>query len=64
VARGDLDAALTESKAEPVPGARDQCLTIVYHALGRNAESDAALARLIKEFPDWGSGVAAQDEPG
>ncbi len=58
VARGDLEAALTESKAEPVSGARDQCLSIVYHALGRHAESDAALARLIKELPEWGSGVA------
>jgi TolB-like protein/Flp pilus assembly protein TadD len=58
VARGDLQAALTESKAEPVAGARDQCLSIVYHALGRHAESDAALARLIKEFSEWGSGIA------
>jgi TolB-like protein len=58
VARGDLEAALAEGNAEPVVGARDHCLSIVYHALGRHAESDAALAREIKEFPDWGSGIA------
>ena len=58
VARGQLQAALKEIQAEPAPGGRDQGLSIVYHALGRNAESDVALGRLIKEFPNWPTGVA------
>jgi hypothetical protein len=48
VARGELQQALDETKAEAVPGARDQGLSIVFHAIGRSAESDASLARVIK----------------
>jgi TolB-like protein len=58
VARGELQAALKESQAEPAVGGKDQGLAIVYHALGRNAESDMALTRLINEFPDWPTGAA------
>lgn len=58
VERGELQAALKEIQAEPAVGGRDQGLSIVYRALGRNAESDAALGRLIHEFPNWPTGVA------
>ena len=45
--RGEPAAALREMQAEPSV-ARDQGLALAYHALGRNAESDAALARTIR----------------
>jgi TolB-like protein/lipoprotein NlpI len=68
VGRGDLQQALNEAQAEPVPGARDQGLSVVSHALGRHAESDAALLRLTREFAGWPTGVALahayRKEPG
>ena len=45
--RGEPAAALVEMRAEPSV-ARDQGLAMVYHALGRHAESDAALARALR----------------
>jgi TolB-like protein/Tfp pilus assembly protein PilF len=45
--RGDARGALSEMLAEPV-GGRDFGLTLAYHALGRKAESDAALARFTR----------------
>jgi TolB-like protein len=68
VGRGDLQKALDEAQAEAVPGAKDQGLSVVYHALGRHAESDAALKRLTREFAGWPTGVALahayRKEPG
>jgi TolB-like protein/lipoprotein NlpI len=68
VGRGDLQQALNEAQAEAVPGARDQGLSVVYQALGRHAESDAALLRLTREFAGWPTGVALahayRKEPG
>jgi len=58
VARGEFQAAVNELKAEPAPAGRDHGLAIAYHALGRNAESDAALARLKEEFPNGPTQVA------
>ena len=49
--RGDREAALREMQAEAHPGARDAGLALAYYALGRKAESDAALTRYIAEFP-------------
>ncbi|MHB8477860.1 MAG: tetratricopeptide repeat protein, partial [Steroidobacteraceae bacterium] len=56
--RGELNAALREILAETASGARDSGLASIYHALDQKAESDAALARLRKEFGAWPSGVA------
>lgn len=47
--RGDLQKALREMQAE-TSGSRDFGLALVYYALGRKQESDAALARLTREF--------------
>jgi TolB-like protein len=58
VARGEHEAALKEMQAELRPGARDAGLSIVYHALGRRADSDAALERFKRELPYWPVGVA------
>jgi tetratricopeptide (TPR) repeat protein len=44
---GDTQAALTEATKEPDEAYRLVTLSIVYHALGRSTESDAALAELI-----------------
>jgi serine/threonine-protein kinase len=46
---GDREGALKAMQLEAPEGGRDAGLAMAYHALGRNAESDAALARLIKE---------------
>ena len=43
--RGNAQGALKEMLAEPSPSTRDFGLALAYHALGRKAESDAALAR-------------------
>jgi tetratricopeptide (TPR) repeat protein len=58
VARGEFQAALKEIQAEPALGGKDQGPPLIYHGLGRKAESDMALARLISEFPNWPTGVA------
>jgi tetratricopeptide (TPR) repeat protein len=58
MARGDLDGALKELLAETSNNGRDAGLASIYHALGRNGESDAALARLMKEVGNWPTGVA------
>jgi TolB-like protein/Tfp pilus assembly protein PilF len=49
LARGDRDAALAEMQQETTDDIKQQGLALVYHALGRKAESDAALAWLLKE---------------
>jgi tetratricopeptide (TPR) repeat protein len=58
IARGGFDAALKEMLAETEQIPKDAGLASVYHALGRNAESDAALARLTNEYSYWPCGVA------
>jgi tetratricopeptide (TPR) repeat protein len=43
--------ALAEAEMEKHPAFRLFGLTLAYHALGRNKESDASLANFISEFP-------------
>jgi TolB-like protein/DNA-binding winged helix-turn-helix (wHTH) protein len=50
LAGGDPDAALAEADREPNEEARLTMRAIVCHALGRKAESDAALAELERNF--------------
>ena len=50
--RGDRDAALLEMQQETNDVGKQEGLAIVYYALGRKAESDAALARMLKEQAD------------
>jgi tetratricopeptide (TPR) repeat protein len=47
--QGDFQGALAEMQQEQSDSDRSAGLAMVYHALGRRAESDAALAQLIKE---------------
>jgi TolB-like protein len=49
LAQGKLDAALSEMQQEEPDAGRDTGLAIVYHAMGRRAESDTALGRLTQE---------------
>jgi len=49
LAKGDPNAALAEIKLEPGESWRLDGLAIVHHALGQKAESDAALAELIRK---------------
>jgi TolB-like protein/DNA-binding winged helix-turn-helix (wHTH) protein/Flp pilus assembly protein TadD len=48
LARGERDAALLEMQLEPDDYVRGHGLAIVYSALGRKADSDAALAGMLK----------------
>ncbi|MCW8845161.1 MAG: tetratricopeptide repeat protein [Gammaproteobacteria bacterium] len=48
VLKGEFAAALEAMQQEPNTGWRMNGLTMVYHALGRTAESDAALQELIR----------------
>ena len=50
--KGDAEAALAEYQKEPIESFRLSGLTAAYHALGRKAESDAALAELNRKFPN------------
>lgn len=53
------EAALKEFQAEAAPDAKDAGLAVVYHTLGRKADSDAALARLIRASGDtWSYSVS------
>lgn len=59
LARGDRPGALAAMQAEMPDGGRDAGLAIVYHALGRKTESDAALARHARNYgEDWPYSVA------
>src|SRR5450631_3332808 len=50
LARGDRNAALVEMQQEMTDvGAQQQGLAIVYYALGRKADSDAALAEMLQK---------------
>lgn len=48
--QGNLAAALAEMKQEVTPAWRLDGLATVYHALGKHAESDAALAEIIAKY--------------
>jgi tetratricopeptide (TPR) repeat protein len=48
--KGDAQAALAEIIQEPSEAWKLDGLAMTYHALGRNAESDAALDELIKKY--------------
>jgi TolB-like protein len=48
LARGEFEAALKEIQLEAAPDAKDAGLAMIYHALRRKADSDAALARLVR----------------
>ena len=49
LAKGEFDAALDVMQKEVPENGRDAGLAIAYHALRRKSESDAALARLVKD---------------
>jgi TolB-like protein/DNA-binding winged helix-turn-helix (wHTH) protein/Flp pilus assembly protein TadD len=53
IERGERDAALLEMQQETGEEAQQAGLAMAYHALGRNADSDAALARMIKEHANY-----------
>jgi TolB-like protein/Tfp pilus assembly protein PilF len=56
---GQFDAALTEAELEPDDGARAAGRALALHALGRKAESDAALKEFIAAAGrEWPSEVA------
>ena len=67
--RGDANAALAEIQQEPSESWRLNGLTMAYHALGRQAESDAALNELIEKYGKtlaWGiacAGLARRSRP-
>ena len=48
--KGDAEAALAEMQQEADEAVRLIGLSMAYHALGRKAESDAALAELIAKY--------------
>ncbi|MGC2030100.1 MAG: TIR domain-containing protein [Steroidobacteraceae bacterium] len=50
--RGNREAPLLEMEQETTDGGKQAGLAIVYYALGRREESDAALTRLVKERAD------------
>jgi TolB-like protein/Tfp pilus assembly protein PilF len=52
LARNDREGALLVMQQEATEGARQAGLAIAYFALGRKADSDAALTRAIKEHAD------------
>jgi adenylate cyclase len=47
--RGDWDGALREMQLETMDDGKQQGLALVFYALGRKTDADAALAALIKE---------------
>ncbi len=59
LARGKSEAALSEIQQEQPDSGRYAGLAIVYHAMGRRAESEAALAQEVKEHAkDNAKGIA------
>ena len=60
LAVGRLDEALLQMQQATAEGAGDVGLALVYHALNRKAESDAALTRAKKAYAQrWAYGIAA-----
>ena len=57
---GDYAAAALSCDAQPAEWVNYTCLAIADDKLGRNAQSDAALAQLVKEYGDSGSYQQAQ----
>jgi TolB-like protein len=51
--RGNTQGALREMLAETSSTTRDLGLVLAYHALGRKADSDAALARFLRAAANW-----------
>jgi TolB-like protein/DNA-binding winged helix-turn-helix (wHTH) protein/Flp pilus assembly protein TadD len=49
IERGERESAVAEMEKETLTSGQLAGLAMAYYALGRNAESDAALARMIKE---------------
>ena len=49
LARGERDAALAEMQQETDDAGKQQGLAVVYYALGRKVDSDAALAGMLEE---------------
>jgi tetratricopeptide (TPR) repeat protein len=59
IARGQLEAALAAIEQEPSKVWRMIGLPLAYHALGRGAESDAALRELTQKFAgEWAYQIA------
>lgn len=58
--KGDAAGALREIEQEPLESWRMLGLPMVYHALGRRQDSDAALAQLIREHGKGGAYNIAQ----
>ena len=59
IARGQPEAALAEIEKEPSEAWRMIGLPLAYYALGRRAESDAALRQLTQKFADdWAYQIA------
>ena len=57
--KGDAKDALAESEHETIDPLKRIGLAMSYHALGRKAESDAALAGLIEKYEsDWAYNIA------
>jgi TolB-like protein/DNA-binding winged helix-turn-helix (wHTH) protein/predicted Zn-dependent protease len=52
IERGEREAALAEMEKETLTGGQLAGLTMAYDALGRKAESDAAITRMTKEQGD------------
>jgi TolB-like protein len=60
LARSDRDAALVEMQRETADSVAPGGLAIAYYALGRKKESDAALARMLKEHAEDGAYTIAE----
>jgi tetratricopeptide (TPR) repeat protein len=59
IARGRLQQALAEIEKEPLEGAKFTGQAMVYHALGREQDSNAALTELIaKHDSEWAYQIA------
>jgi TolB-like protein/DNA-binding winged helix-turn-helix (wHTH) protein/Flp pilus assembly protein TadD len=58
LARSQPEAALTAFQKEPIEAARINGSAMAYFALGRKAESDAALARMLKNYASIPFGIA------
>jgi adenylate cyclase len=58
LARGEAEAALTEMRKEPLDAARLRGSAMAYFTLKRKGDSDAALALLMKNYPNNAFGVA------
>jgi tetratricopeptide (TPR) repeat protein len=59
LARGDPNAALLEMQQETTDDGQLEGLAMAYWALGRKADSDTALARLVKDHADVAANLIA-----